>query len=297
MGIGRAQHDEGHRRGNQATLSDTLKNGPDEHRRQRRKEDADQGDDGSGRERHADGALVPAADGKRRHEQAGDDLHHDRGRDDRAGGCGIKAALAKDRRHPAEDAIGQCRLQPHEQGYLPGEAIAPEADNAEAAVAGLRLATQRLWRPDQEHDQSWHRPGCERAGPGAGDMVLDRQSEAGGTGRASAERHSVEARHHRGPVGEVTLDEAWEEDVADRDRRTGGKGREEQQRHGLNAAQARAERQKQQHAKKRALGAETLREFWRKRREDAEAKHRQGGEYAGACGRQAGCLHHLGQQH
>ena len=239
--------------------------------------------------------LIAPARRRHRRKQRRDDLGNDRNRYQRAGADVAHAAVAQNRRQPAEDAIGERRLQTHEERHLPCQRIRPDA--AQVHV----LAGARFWRVIQPGAPRDHRrqhrkyPGRERPRPGACHQLAERNGQARGQGGAARQRHRVDARHQGRRPREVLLDERRQQHVDDADGDADQSRADQQGGHRAEAAHEQADGEHGQEQKHHPLAAHPARDERRERPEEAKAQDRRGRQQAGARSGEAGIAHDLRQ--
>ena len=261
---------------------------------QRRIEEAEQAGEGGRHHQHHRQALVPGASGEPGREQGGDQLQHHRAGQHQAGFYRSHAAVDQDRRQPTEDDVGQGRLQAHVQRDLPGQRVAPQADDTEGLAMGV-LALAGLRQPEGGGEDRRQRPERQRQFPVA-EELLQRRGSAGGERCAQAQGHGVDPGHHPGLAREVAFDDARQEHADDADAGAGQDAAGEQAEHREQAAQDDAAGQAEEDQQHAAFGADTPGQARRERREQPQAEYRRGGQQAGGGGREAGIVAYLVEQ-
>ena len=147
VGVARAQDDQRQGDAEGTALAEAEQDRPAPDGLQRRIEEAEQAGEGGRHHQHHRQALVPGASGEPGREQGGDQLQHHRAGQHQAGFYRSHAAVDQDRRQPTEDDVGQGRLQAHVQRDLPGQRVAPQADDTEGLAMGV-LALAGLRQPE-----------------------------------------------------------------------------------------------------------------------------------------------------
>ena len=157
---------------------------------------------------------------------------------------------------------------------------------------------QRQRCPEQHHQTGGQRPNGQCRRPRAAkQMLFQRHSEGRGNGGSSADGQGVEPGHHCGAAGEVALDQAQHQHISDGNARPCEHRSSKQQRQMHPAAQQGADADQQHGTEQRALDTKAPRQGRRRRRENAQAKNRKGGQETGARGTQTGVAHDVRQHH
>ena len=294
VGVARAQDDQRQGDAEGTALAEAEQDRPAPDGLQRRIEEAEQAGEGGRHHQHHRQALVPGASGEPGREQGGDQLQHHRAGQHQAGFYRSHAAVDQDRRQPTEDDVGQGRLQAHVQRDLPGQRVAPQADDTEGLAMGV-LALAGLRQPEGGGEDRRQRPERQRQFPVA-EELLQRRGSAGGERCAQAQGHGVDPGHHPGLAREVAFDDARQEHADDADAGAGQDAAGEQAEHREQAAQDDAAGQAEEDQQHAAFGADTPGQARRERREQPQAEYRRGGQQAGGGGREAGIVAYLVEQ-
>nr|GEY82994.1 hypothetical protein [Tanacetum cinerariifolium] len=230
-------------------------------------------------DQHDGNALILAARGQPWRGQRADQLHQNRAGEQQPRLGRGQPATDENRWQPAEHDIGERRLQAHIKGDLPGQRITTQAPHPVGHLV-LTVTLARLRPPENGGENSRDDPEPQAQHPVAAVAIAEclAQRDRGpcGHSRAQAQRHGVDTGHGASLFGEVALDDAREQHPNDANAGAGHDAAGEQPELTQRTAQNDAACQCQQDAQHDAFAAKAPRKDRRKRREQPQAKHRQG---------------------